>query len=529
MDGTSNAASSSGYLSEDGKKRFTILAGVLGAIFFLVQFIGPMVVMFASMPVMFRSTFTTYTVEGSALYSGSVHVVEVSKEFGDQIDAPSKSRLVRIGPVGIEEVARLDGWQPWLLADGNRLWLISQDRLGVLEGGSLKPVALSESLGDIHRPFLFQGAPALVESRPDGARLMAWRGDGWTEVQALPNVDCKCGIQALASGSGILLFRKEEKTLYALNPADEKPKWSVVMAAPSHWYAFEKDRRPAVASIDAESNFRVAEYDGRRWGSDEIGRRMKGFPASLAVFQPEVGSPLVVLTSGFPGSVKLATWDGRRFGGERRFGQSSPFPKGMFLIMAIPQVVVMLLSLALAAILSGLMRTYRVGTYVHQGTEVVYASLTRRALSQILDSLIVAVPVAAVSWRMFNDLETMFESGPAMPWRFFAVLGGVVVWIILAFLAFSVTEGFWGASPGKWLTGIRVVGTDLVVCGFGRALLRNVLKLVDGFFNFLVGILMVAYTDNWQRLGDLAARTIVIRSTGPRGPGPPSPADVPIR
>jgi len=41
---------------------------------------------------------------------------------------------------------------------------------------------------------------------------------------------------------------------------------------------------------------------------------------------------------------------------------------------------------------------------------------------------------------------------------------------------------------------------------------RNVLKLADGLFNFLIGMLMVAYTPDWQRLGDMAARTIVIRA-----------------
>jgi uncharacterized RDD family membrane protein YckC len=41
--------------------------------------------------------------------------------------------------------------------------------------------------------------------------------------------------------------------------------------------------------------------------------------------------------------------------------------------------------------------------------------------------------------------------------------------------------------------------------------MRNALKLVDGFFNFLVGILLVAFTPEWQRVGDLAARTIVVR------------------
>ena len=60
------------------------------------------------------------------------------------------------------------------------------------------------------------------------------------------------------------------------------------------------------------------------------------------------------------------------------------------------------------------------------------------------------------------------------------------------------------------LTGIRVLGTDLRPCGFGRAVLRNLLTFVDGFFNFLVGVLLVALTENWQRLGDFAARTIVV-------------------
>jgi uncharacterized RDD family membrane protein YckC len=59
--------------------------------------------------------------------------------------------------------------------------------------------------------------------------------------------------------------------------------------------------------------------------------------------------------------------------------------------------------------------------------------------------------------------------------------------------------------------GIRVLGTDLHPCGFGRALVRNLLKFIDGFFNFMVGILLSALSENWQRLGDMAARTVVVR------------------
>jgi uncharacterized RDD family membrane protein YckC len=40
---------------------------------------------------------------------------------------------------------------------------------------------------------------------------------------------------------------------------------------------------------------------------------------------------------------------------------------------------------------------------------------------------------------------------------------------------------------------------------------------VDGFFSFLVGALLVALTEKWQRLGDLAARTIVVADPRPAG------------
>ena len=81
---------------------------------------------------------------------------------------------------------------------------------------------------------------------------------------------------------------------------------------------------------------------------------------------------------------------------------------------------------------------------------------------------------------------------------------------LLVLAVFSFLEGRFGKTPGTWLMGIRVLGTDLRPCGFGRAFLRNLLTFVDGFLNFLVGALLVALTENWQRLGDLAARTIVV-------------------
>ena len=55
------------------------------------------------------------------------------------------------------------------------------------------------------------------------------------------------------------------------------------------------------------------------------------------------------------------------------------------------------------------------------------------------------------------------------------------------------------------------MGTDLKPCGFGRGLLRNLLIFIDGFSSFLVGVLVISLSRNWQRLGDMAANTIVVK------------------
>jgi uncharacterized RDD family membrane protein YckC len=57
-----------------------------------------------------------------------------------------------------------------------------------------------------------------------------------------------------------------------------------------------------------------------------------------------------------------------------------------------------------------------------------------------------------------------------------------------------------------------VLGTELEPCGFGRAFIRNLLRFADGFYNFMVGLLVSALSENWQRVGDMAARTVVVRT-----------------
>jgi uncharacterized RDD family membrane protein YckC len=224
-------------------------------------------------------------------------------------------------------------------------------------------------------------------------------------------------------------------------------------------------------------------------------------------------SRLLLVSEGMPGSLTLAeVADGRVVRSVKKTG-SFPFGPNMMFFMVIPQLLPILLSLVLALLLTAQMRRHRVRDYVFEGSRRAFASLWQRALAQLVD----AVPLGAGfvlpfawMWRMFSDPENLADSGPMFMLWFFGLFLAALVSGLLVLTAYSYFEGRFGKTPGKWLLGIRVLGTDLQPCGFGRALLRNLLTFVDGFFNFLVGVLLVALTENWQRLGDLVARTIVV-------------------
>ncbi|MDP8988275.1 MAG: RDD family protein [Actinomycetota bacterium] len=88
-----------------------------------------------------------------------------------------------------------------------------------------------------------------------------------------------------------------------------------------------------------------------------------------------------------------------------------------------------------------------------------------------------------------------------------------VAWFLVLFgydVLFEVAAG--GRTPGKRWTGIRVVDRAGGPVRFVPSVIRNLLRLIDilpGFY--LVGAIAVVVSARNQRLGDLAAGTLVIR------------------
>jgi uncharacterized RDD family membrane protein YckC len=93
------------------------------------------------------------------------------------------------------------------------------------------------------------------------------------------------------------------------------------------------------------------------------------------------------------------------------------------------------------------------------------------------------------------------------------------------FAFFVVLQGMTGASPGKLVTGLRVVDEQGGRAGVGRSLLRTLLWVVDGapWFLPLVGFITGLTSTGHRRVGDLAAKTYVV-SRGSVGAPPLQPA-----
>lgn len=146
------------------------------------------------------------------------------------------------------------------------------------------------------------------------------------------------------------------------------------------------------------------------------------------------------------------------------------------------------------------------------------AGVARRFLAMFLDGVILSILMGGIIGITGKDLTYWTESlqyGQAFGieyWTDTMVNSDIFIFSFLIALGYhTFFEGVLGWTPGKLLTGVRVVQKDGAPCGIGRALLRNILRVIDGLGLYLVAALLVWMTPINQRLGDLAAGTLVVR------------------
>lgn len=62
------------------------------------------------------------------------------------------------------------------------------------------------------------------------------------------------------------------------------------------------------------------------------------------------------------------------------------------------------------------------------------------------------------------------------------------------------------------VTKIKVVREDGMPIDMNLALTRNILRIIDGLFAYLIGAILIWRSHKKQRLGDSIARTIVVKA-----------------
>jgi len=132
--------------------------------------------------------------------------------------------------------------------------------------------------------------------------------------------------------------------------------------------------------------------------------------------------------------------------------------------------------------------------------ELILAGIGSRSIAGACDLAIQAAVLTGAGLL----LGALDAAGPIV----LPVLGFLVIFAYD--VAFEVLAG--GRTPGKRVTGLRVVRAEGQPVGFVTSAIRNVMRILDILpFLYGVGMLVVFLTRRNQRLGDLAANTLVVR------------------
>ena len=139
-------------------------------------------------------------------------------------------------------------------------------------------------------------------------------------------------------------------------------------------------------------------------------------------------------------------------------------------------------------------------------TGATYTRVTgRRVVATLVDTVVLTLVGGGIAGVFIGVLAGGDGESPL------AGVAGLLI-LVFSFAYYIVMEARWGQTLGKMIVGIKVVREDTGrPPGLGGAVLRTVLRIVDGIGNYLVAFVVVLASGKNQRLGDMAARTLVVR------------------
>lgn len=139
------------------------------------------------------------------------------------------------------------------------------------------------------------------------------------------------------------------------------------------------------------------------------------------------------------------------------------------------------------------------------------ASVGDRLLAALIDFAAFVVYGTAATVFFISIMENLNDVPDALAIACYVVM---MFPIILYYPAFEIFAN--GKSLGKMAMKTRVVMIDGNSPTVGSCLLRWILYPIDTFFTGFLGVAFILFSKHRQRLGDLAAGTIVIKTTNDR-------------
>ncbi len=143
--------------------------------------------------------------------------------------------------------------------------------------------------------------------------------------------------------------------------------------------------------------------------------------------------------------------------------------------------------------------------------ELPLAEVGSRSLALAIDTIIQAAVFVALLLTgsgVFPAIERLGAS--AVWWVPALLLLAVFVLFYGYFLLFEALDH--GRTPGKRLVGLRVIADDGRPMAVQQAVVRNLVRIVDSLpGGYGIGIVAALLSPRAQRLGDMAAGTVVVR------------------
>lgn len=176
-----------------------------------------------------------------------------------------------------------------------------------------------------------------------------------------------------------------------------------------------------------------------------------------------------------------------------------------------------------------------VSVHVPEQVTISYelAGVGSRFLAALVDTFIVVVGTALLAFIAWV-LRTMLTADTSLSILAWGIVISAGLLIYMGFFIWcEMTMG--GQSPGKRATGLRVVSVDGAPISAEQSAVRNILRIVDMLPTmYAVGLVSVLVTARNQRLGDLAAGTMVVKErvepleevSAPEPPAPELPPEV---